>query len=136
LGGISIASVIAALQFELLRRSGGGHVLVIAQKLGLIREPDYDAIQEVSSTSWLTVSDGSAIAALGTLGASLAVVALAFALWAEHRQEDSLYLGVGFICGGMSPVLIHPAVGIPVIAAIATLILALRRRSVWQGTAG
>jgi hypothetical protein len=136
LGGISIAAVIAAMQFELLRRSGSGRVLFIAQKLGLIREPDYDAIQEISSASWLTVTDGSAIAALGTLGASLAVGALVFALWAEHRQEDSLYLSVGFICGGMALVLIHPVVGIPVIAAIATLILAWRRRSVGNGTAG
>jgi uncharacterized membrane protein len=132
LGGLSLAAVIAARQFDLLTHSGRGHVLSVAKKLGWIRQPDYDAIQEIRSTSWFTVTDGSAIAALGTLGASAAVGALVLALWAEHGREDSLYLSVGFICAGMALVLIHPLVGIPVMAAIATLILALRRRSIGQ----
>jgi len=108
-------------------------MLLVAQKLGLVREPDRDALPEIGNASWFSATDGSAIAALGMFGAGLAVGALVFALCAEHRQEDSLYLSVGFICGGMALFLVHHVVGVLVIAVSTTLIVAIRRRSVSRG---
>ncbi|MGM9481020.1 hypothetical protein ACS5PN_07500 [Roseateles sp. NT4] len=125
-GGLSIAAVLAARQLEILWSSRGGHVLELAEKLGILQEPW--VTPEMSNVTLLTITDGWIIAALRFFAAYLAVLAFAFALWAEHREEDSLYLGVGFLCGGMTLFLLQPMAGALVAVVGTGVILEMRRR--------
>jgi hypothetical protein len=128
-GGLAVIAAIAAKQFELLRRPRSGHVLELAHRLGILREPDRWAEPEISDTTFLTITDGRLISALGTFGAYLAMVAIAFALRAEYREEDSLYLGVGFLCGGLTLFLLHQTVGSVAMAIGVVAIIAMRRQN-------
>lgn len=103
-------------------------MLELAQQLGWLREPQVGATPELSNTTLLTVTDGWCITALGVFGAYLAVAAIVFAIWAEHRGEDSLNLGVGFVCSGIALFLLHPVSGGFACAFGAALILMMRRR--------
>ncbi len=96
--------------------------------MGLIREPEAGATPEISGTTLLTITDCWCIAALGAFAVYLAVLALALALWAEHREEDSLYLSVGLLCAAMALFLLNPPVGAAVGSLGAVSILAMRRR--------
>lgn len=104
-------------------------MLELARKLGILREPDPGATPEILGTTLLTITDGWVVTALGVFAVYLAVAAFAYALWAEHREEDSLYLSVGFICAGMTVFLLHQLAG-AVVAVVATaFILSMQRRS-------
>lgn len=127
LGALSIALAILAWQLSTVRSPYSAHLLELAQKLGIVREPEAWSFPELSETTLLTVTDARAIAALGGLSLVLAVVALALALWAEHCKEDSLYLSVGFLCSVLALFVSHPAASFVVSVCGTALLLAIRR---------
>jgi len=127
-GALAVAIALAAGQFELLRRPRGGHVLELAQCLGMVREPRPGATPEIGGTTLLTVTDVWAVSALQVFAVYLAAIALAYALWAERCGEDSLYLSVGLICAVTAVFLLHHTAGGLLAFGATALILSMRHR--------
>ncbi len=128
LGGVSLVPVLASGQFALLRHPRAGHLLALADRFGLLRQPSPDALPELTVTSWLTVTDVRVIVALACAGGALAVLAMLLAIWADALNEESLGPGVGMICGGMALVVLAPGAGVGALGAGAAVLLARRRR--------
>lgn len=108
-----LCGVIACLLFAALShlarlgQLAGGNILRAFDQFGLVsKERTY--IVEMKASSVFALNDGNAIIWLTWIAFALALLAIAFALYAEHKREATLYPSSGFIVGAMSLGLMHP----------------------------
>ena len=96
---ISLAATLAATYGEWLRGTGSSVLLRFLDRIGFISPPSFHGESEMKVPSLLSLTDETALIVLLSYGIYLAVVAMALAIWAEAKSEDTLYLGAGFILG-------------------------------------
>jgi hypothetical protein len=83
---------------------------------------------EMSDAGYFAINDGNAIGFLVALSVVLALIAMAAAIWAEHRREPTLYLSVGYICGALAVAQVWPLAGFVCAIVGVTAVLILRRQ--------
>ena len=128
LGPVSVALVSMAKEAQVLRPGKTGFFLRWLDNLGLVRAPLATDEVEVRAIRLLTFTDSSVISTLLYFGVYLATWAILFAILAEYKREDSLYLGAGFICGAVALVQFSYPVGMLAMLVGAIAMLLVRRR--------
>ena len=109
----------------------GGVLLGFFDKLGFVsHEPQQFA--EWKSSSVFSLNDANVILWLTWLAFASAFAAIFFALMAERKREDTLYLGAGFIIATIGIGLLYPMVMLASQAAGALVLGFIRRRSAIQ----
>lgn len=127
LGLISLAATLAATYGESLRGVGSGFLLNFLDRVGLISPPSGHGESEMKVPSLLSLTDETALIGFLSYGIYLAVVAMALALWAEAKGEDTLYLSVGFILGAAAIVCFSFVYGLSAIGVGAIAFFLVRR---------
>jgi len=128
LGPVSVALIFLAQEAEVLRPGKIGFFLRWLDRLGLLKSPLETDQVEARATHLLSFTDARVISTLLYFGAYLATLAILFAVRAEYRREDSLYLGAGFMCGAVALIQFSYAVGMSAMLAGAIALLSIRRR--------
>jgi hypothetical protein len=83
---------------------------------------------EFRPSGLITFTDESVLFMLVCFGIYLAVTSMLFALWAEHRGEENLYLSVGFILGALGLTTASFPIGVVAMVSGAWVVLVLRKR--------
>jgi hypothetical protein len=126
-GVLALLLVSAALHAESFRGTGSAHLLMLADRWGLVRTPPADAELEIKPSTIMALTDETAITGVLIYGGYLAVVAMLVASWAGFKREESLYWACGFICGAQAVFLIHPLAGLGFLIVGAVVISVARR---------
>jgi hypothetical protein len=147
-GAVAILLAGAAVHMRSIRVPGSGAVLTWLDKLGLVKQPPPKApsvvvldlpsserlvgvsgVPALSDSGPFAVNDENAIVFLLVLSVTLALVAMAVAVWAEHRREPTLYLSVGYICGVLAIVQVWLLAGlVAAIVGVATVLVMRNQR--------
>jgi hypothetical protein len=126
-GATSVAVCIVTHHVMTVRLTGNGKVLRWLDGLGLVHAPAPHrdvVIKPMDLTAW---NDETAINFSIHFALYLAGVAMLLAVWADHRREDTLFSGGGFICGAAAFYLHSQVAGFGLAVVGITLVLVLRR---------
>lgn len=126
-GALALISVMAARHGKSLRGTASAWLLSVADRLGFIRAPASDGMDEARTPDLLAFTDETALNALLCFGVFLGLTSLLLALWASARREDSLYLGAGLVSGGLALVAVHDLVGMGLLLLCTALLFAIRK---------
>jgi hypothetical protein len=125
IGSLAITALCAASAAWSSHNAVAGKLLQWLDHFGLVKEKMVEA--EIRPTRWLTFDDIWAIELLSYFGVYLAGCAILYAILAEMKGEDSLYIGTGFISGATTLVLFNYPVGIVLMILGAFALLTVRR---------
>ena len=126
LGCASIVFALVAQHLELLLPYRRGYLLSWLDAIGLVRAPRADGLAVWQAPGTFLLSDDIAVCWLFTNAFWLAICSTLFALWAERKQEDTLYLSAGFLCGILALMLLHYPSSILAMVAGASVVMLLR----------
>jgi hypothetical protein len=122
--GIIIIAISENLQSILNPRSAV--FLKFLDSLGWVYKGPKALVAEVKPSPLLPFTDGSILSMLVLFGGYLSALAILYGLWAEYRNEDSLLLSAGLICGIFGFCIIHSATGFGVMLLCSGLVTWLR----------
>jgi len=126
-GAVAVILAIVGTYAESLRGRGSARFLNWLDAHGLVPPPKPGGVIELTNPSALLVTDQIAIQWLLAHSVWFAVCSMLFALWAEHKRENTVYLSAGFACGSSGLVLLSPAASMFAMSLGAVSLLALRR---------
>ncbi len=102
-------------------------VFDLMEQLGLIH-PATGAPPELREFNIFSLNEANAIAWTYAASVSLGISAMLAAILADHRSEDTLYPGAGFICGALSIEILDRGWGVLAMVLGFSVVQAIRTR--------
>jgi hypothetical protein len=127
LGVVAMFLAVVAKHAESFRGTASAEVLRWANRMGLVKDLLPGSVAELKRPGLLSLTDETAVVVLLWIGVYLSVSAIALALWAERRGENSLYLGTGLICGACALMFVSHMAGFIALGLGGLAVLTLRR---------
>jgi hypothetical protein len=101
-GLIALLASLAAVEANRLRKPGVGYLLNWIEYFGLVNTPSPKQVPEWRALGPFDLTDDLALKLVLVYAICFALFAMLLALLAQHKQENTLGLSIGFILGALA----------------------------------
>ncbi len=122
-GSLGLIVVTASKYAQSVRNPRSAVFLEFLDRLGWVNNQSLALVTEVKPSPLLPFTDGAILSMLVWFGIYLSALAILYSILAEYRNEDSLLLSAGLICGILGFYVFHTATAIAIILVCAGIVL-------------